>query len=251
MESVEEASIRAQIESVSAWYHRFELGPGLVTPGINDSGAVLQRLALPEDCRGIRALDLGTRDGFFAFELRRRGAEVVAVDYMPMELTGFGVARRLLGMDVEYTQENIYNMRPEVYGTFGIVLFLGLLYHLPDPMAALRIVRSLCSGELYLETHVLDEAVLLPDGTFTTLEAVAPGLAQSPIMQFYPGSSLGNDPTNYWAPNYVCMQRMLEESNFEVVRGEMVSPRAIFKCRAKHDSRLVYFNGIASGSLRL
>src|SRR3954449_5380411 len=62
-----------------AWYHTIELAPGVVTPGQIDHRAVVDRV-LPEDLRGKRALDVGTFDGFWAFELERRGAEVVAID---------------------------------------------------------------------------------------------------------------------------------------------------------------------------
>jgi hypothetical protein len=74
-----EAEVRARIAAVPRWYHPIEVRPGIVTPGANEAGAVLRALELPADCRGMRALDLGTRDGYFAFELERRGAEVVAV----------------------------------------------------------------------------------------------------------------------------------------------------------------------------
>jgi tRNA (mo5U34)-methyltransferase len=247
MTTMQDADTLARIRSVPHWYHRFEFAPGVTTPGINDTGKVLESLGLPEDCRGLRALDLGTRDGFFAFELRRRGAEVTAVDYMPIESTGFAVAREILGSDVEYTQENLYNLRPETHGTFDIVLFLGLLYHLPDPMAALRILRSLCRGTMHLETQALDNAVLLADGTFTTLDSFSPRLRDVPLMQFYPGTALNNDPTNYWAPNFACLKRMLEENRFAVVDSQLSGPRAIFKCRVTEDDARQYFNDIASG----
>lgn len=61
------------IADFGRWYHRIELLPGLVTPGTNDSPEVLRRLDLPEDCSGLRILDFGTRDGFFAFECERCG----------------------------------------------------------------------------------------------------------------------------------------------------------------------------------
>lgn len=243
-----DADIRAKIESVPNWYHRFELRPGLVTPGVNDTTEVLRALQLPKSAAGLRVLDLGTRDGFFAFELQRRGAEVVAIDYMPIESTGFAVAREILGADVVYTQENIYNLRPDAHGTFDLILFLGLLYHLPDPMRALRIVRQLCRGELYLETQVLDNALLLPDGTLTTLDAVSPGLRELPIMQFHPGTSLNRDPTNYWTPSAACLTSMLEENQFKILRSNVAGARAIVHCRVEQNPEREYFTAIASGT---
>src|SRR5690606_4371760 len=94
--------LRERIASVSPWYHQIELAPGIVTPGVNDSAYTLARLDFPDDLSGKRAIDIGARDGFFSFELERRGAEVLAVDMMPREQTGFAVAADVLGSKVEY-----------------------------------------------------------------------------------------------------------------------------------------------------
>ena len=70
-------AVWARIHAIRHWYHRIEIKPGIVTPGINDATVTLAMLDLPDDATGLRVLDVGTRDGFFAFELERRGAEVV------------------------------------------------------------------------------------------------------------------------------------------------------------------------------
>ncbi|MEZ0389208.1 MAG: class I SAM-dependent methyltransferase, partial [Verrucomicrobium sp.] len=72
----------------------------------------------PQDCRGMRVLDIGTRDGYFAFECERRGAEVLAVDYFPAEQTGFAIAARLLNSSVEYRQKNMYELSAAELGQF-------------------------------------------------------------------------------------------------------------------------------------
>lgn len=56
---------REAIQSVQHWYQRIEVAPGIITPGISDSAAMLRSLDLPNDLTGCRVLDLGTRDGFF------------------------------------------------------------------------------------------------------------------------------------------------------------------------------------------
>jgi tRNA (mo5U34)-methyltransferase len=101
------ANISEELAGFPHWYHRIEVAPGIVTPGINDSPAALRALGLPDDLTGRRVLDIGTRDGFFAFECERRGAEVVAVDAAPLEHTGFAIAARLLGSKVRYEQRSI------------------------------------------------------------------------------------------------------------------------------------------------
>ena len=62
------------------WYHSLELAPGQLTDGMYDLRPYVERYGIPERLDGLRVLDVGTFDGFWAFELERRGAEVVALD---------------------------------------------------------------------------------------------------------------------------------------------------------------------------
>jgi tRNA (mo5U34)-methyltransferase len=242
---LDETELRRRIALVPNWYHQIEVRPGLVTPGINNTADVLPLLALPADCSGLRVLDIGARDGYFSFEAERRGAEVLAVDYLPDTATGFRVAAGMLGSRVEFRQENIYNLHPDKVGQFDIVLCLGLLYHLPDPMQALGILRALSRQQLCLETYVIDNALRLPDGSFLAMAEVAPVLAQLPLMQFYAGDSLNGDPTNYWGQNVECLRQMLVEANFIVDNHVLNHDRVVMNCRINNDEQLDYFNRIA------
>ncbi len=244
-----DAEIKAQIDSIPHWHHQIEIRPGIVTPGRQNSRKLCKTLEIPEDCTGLKVLDLGARDGYFSFEMERRGAEVVAVDYFPPELSGFKVAKELLNSNVTFTQENIYNISKEKYGEFDIVLFLGLIYHLPDPMLALKILRSVCKGKLYLESYVIDEAVLLPNGKKKPLRKILkePEIA---LMQFFPSDSLDGDYTNYWGPNMKCLELMLIESNFEVLDKKTHNDRGIFTARAVSDKVKEYHSEIARGIIK-
>jgi tRNA (mo5U34)-methyltransferase len=235
------------VRSFSEWYHCIEVAPGIVTPGINNGGETLRHLAIPADLRGKRVLDLGARDGYFSFEMARRGAEVLAIDYFPKERTGFAIAAKLLNMDVPYRQENIYDLSPEELGQFDLILFLGLLYHLPDPLLALEKVRLLCRDLLCVETYAIDNHVVLKDGTAARLADVAPQLSGVPIMQFYPCGSLNNDGTNFWGPNVACIKAMLAQSNFVVDSSTLLGDRAILNCRLTQGGAAEYFNAIARG----
>lgn len=242
--------ILKKICKVKNWYHQIEVAPGIITPGVNKSAEVLKLLNLPTDCHGLRALDLGTRDGYFAFELEKRGAQVIAIDYLPKSTTGFTIAQKILASkNVRYKQDNLYNITPEKYGSFDIVLFLGLLYHLPDPIRALRIVRQLCKGTMYIETQGIDNAFLLPSGEFSTLKKFLPILSDIPIMQFYPKNVLNNDYSNYWAPNMICLIKMLEETNFIVTNKIIHGNRLIAKCQTNQDRNLKYYMDIATGEI--
>ncbi len=243
--------IEAMLRSVRHWYHRVEVAPGIVTPGLSDSDsnlAVLDALGLPRDCSGLRVLDLGARDGFFSFAMERRGAaEVVAVDYMPAERTGFGVLREIFDSRVRWFTDNVYDVTPEKYGTFDLVLCLGLLYHLRNPLLALDRVRDVCIRDLFIESHVLDRHVVADDGSVATLSEVAPHLADAPLAQFYGARQLNNDPTNWWAPTTTCLRRMLEATNFTVLAADTRGNRAAMRCAVNDDPEILRWRTLDRG----
>ena len=113
-------------------------------------------------------------------------------------------------------KENVYNLTVERYGQFDLILFLGVLYHLRDPMRALDAIWEVARGRLIVETQVIDDALLTPDGEFRRLADLHPDLERTPLMQFYPGASLNADETSVWAPNEECLRGMLVEAGFSV-----------------------------------
>ena len=170
-------TLRDRVAAIS-WYHSIELEPGLVTPGWFDTRAVPAMLPLPESLAGRRCLDVGTFDGFWAFEMERRGAaEVVAVDVVdphrwdwpagtsPETLEemalrkrdnpGFAIAKEALGSKVELVDASVYELDAEKHGTFDFVFCGSLLLHLRDPVLGVERLRGVCGGELVL-TDAID-----------------------------------------------------------------------------------------------
>jgi tRNA (mo5U34)-methyltransferase len=207
------------VDSVAQWHQKFEIVPGLVTPGSYNPGFLLDKMQLPEDLSGQRVLDVGASDGFFSMSLARRGASVVAIDYRPKELHGFGVMERLTGLEFEYRQANLYDLRPAELGTFSIVIFFGVLYHLPDMLRAFAILRSLCSAQLFLETHCCRDF---------------PG--EIPVARYWRARTLNNDYTNFWSPTAQCVKDMLLDAGFEIERAEGWAERYFAAARASGDS---------------
>jgi tRNA (mo5U34)-methyltransferase len=232
-----DVNIEQAIATVPHWYHEFEFAPGVRTPGSRNSTALLKALKLPQDMSGLRVLDIGARDGFFSFECERRGAaEVVPVDYVPAEQTGFLVAKEILGSKLTLRHENIYNLNVAQYGEFDIVLFLGVLYHLPDPLRALDILSQMMktNSTLYVETLIIDDE--LP-----------PGLSQHPLMRFYPKASKNADYTNYWGMTESCVIAMLEENEFAFRSKVREGERGTFVAQKQAEGRMVYYSRIARG----
>jgi tRNA (mo5U34)-methyltransferase len=231
-------NIREMVDSVPVWYHEFEFAPGVVTPGSRNSRSLLAQLDLPLNLSGLRVLDVGARDGFFSFECERRGAEVVAIDYLPAEQTGFPIAKQILGSQLDLIHENVYNLTPQKYGQFDIVLFLGVLYHLPDPMRALDVVFNMMRSPswLYLETVVIDDD--LP-----------PEIARRPFMQFYPSATKNSDHTNYWGLTEACAIALLEECDLTFLSKTREGERGVFTA-VKNTPQKSYYTEIARGLIR-
>src|SRR5436190_17400024 len=146
-------------------YHTLELGDGVVTKGMFDHRPVLDRYPIPADLTGMRCLDVATMDGFWAFEMERRGAaSVTALDLenpedldWPASLRAdhdktmdetkaarFALAKRCLNSNVERVLMSAYDLSPEL-GTFDFVFCGDLLLHIKDPITPVENIRSVCT----------------------------------------------------------------------------------------------------------
>ncbi len=192
------------------WFHQIDLGQGIITPGLDDSQAKLGQLRFPERFTGQSVLDVGAWDGFFSFEAERRGAShVLAVDSYSWtgdgwgNKSGFELARQARNSKVLDRELDVFDLSPDTVGTFDVVLFLGVLYHLRHPLLALEKIASVTRNQLILETA----ADLL--------------WCKTPAVAFYQGDELNSDPTNWWAPNIPALCGMLRAVGFQ--RVEVVS----------------------------
>ena len=190
------------------WYHSMELPDGRVIPGFQSLDVLRHRLAqfpLPADLRGKRALDIGAWDGWFTFELERRGAQVMAVDSTAIER--FRIARDLLGSQAAYRIDDVCRLSPAQIGHFDIVLFLGVLYHLKHPMLALEKVCELSTDMVCVESFVTDEGA---------------DPAARPLMEFYETTELCGQFDNWVGPNTACLLALCRTAGFARVQLESV-----------------------------
>lgn len=203
------------------WYHTLELAPGVETPGWFDLREMAHLVPLPTSLDGKRCLDIGTFDGFWAFEMERRGAaDVVAIDILdPLRWDwpvgpdpevvaaldqrkrrgeGFDLARRALGSSVERLELSVYDLDPDVVGRFEAIYLGSLLLHLRDPVGALERVRSVCSGRL-----------IVCDAIDTTLTTV---FRRRPVAHLD-----GVGRPWWWKPNLAALVRMVEAAGFDLL----------------------------------
>lgn len=193
---------RQQIDELArlGWYHSIELPDGSLIQGLQSIERLrwrLSRFPLPEDLSGKRVLDIGAWDGWFSFEMERRGAEVVAVDLTRQER--FLTAKRLLGSNVEYVVSDVLSLSPQRLGRFDIVLFFGVLYHMKHPLLALERICDLSTDMALIESYVTD------DGS----EPEAP-----PAMEFYETTELRGQFDNWVGPNTSCLLAFCRTAGF-------------------------------------
>src|SRR5437870_3298866 len=183
-------ALRGEVARIR-WHHRIDLGSGIITPGRDNSSRKLKRLGFPESLRGKSVLDVGAWDGFFSFEAERRGASrVLATDSFVWrggvdwaDKSGFDLSKKALRSRVEEKEIDVLELSPETVGTFDVVFFLGVLYHMKHPLLALEHVASVARDFLVLET------------------AVDMLSHKRPAMAFYVDDEVGRDPTNWCGPN--------------------------------------------------
>jgi tRNA (mo5U34)-methyltransferase len=248
------------IKECPEWYHSIELAPGVVTPGrapLETWERELRNLQLP-DLRGKSVLDVGAYDGFFSFAAERLGASrVVSLDhyvwfadmatYMrdwresrrtgapipapheshhwrPQELPGrrpFDAAHAFLGSRAEPVVGDFMTMDLTPLGQFDVVLLLGMLYHLEEPLRAARRLATLTApgGMAVIETEAMEVA----------------GLGEAAFCEFFPGTELNNDASNWWAPNGKALEGLCRAAGFrEVTLLAQPSSRTRFRTVIRH-----------------
>lgn len=212
------SDLAAEVAS-HGWYHTIELPGAICTPGLFDTVAAAARTLLPASLEGKRCLDVATSNGFWAFEMERRGAsEVIGIDipdhsfvdwpaFDPMAgkrlhdrstKDAFDLAHRSLGSGVEHRFLSVYDVTRAELGTFDIVFVGTILLHLRDPVRALTGLRDVTGGEL-----ILNESISLP------LTMLHP---RSPTARL-----VGTGGSNWWVPNIAALRRMVEAAGFTVL----------------------------------
>jgi tRNA (mo5U34)-methyltransferase len=214
------AELSRRVHSLS-WYQTLDLPGEVRTPGNFDTARELAQLPFPESLEGMRCLDVATADGFWAFEMERRGAaEVFAIDVCPQRLDwpgnaraepvlarrqppgvrGFDVAHAALGSSVKWREMSAYELNPAIVGRFDFIFIGSVLMHLRDPVAALTAVASVLRGELLSVDAISPRLTLMsPRRPLATLEA--------------PGWPL------WWVPNLQAYRRLFPAARLNIVQS--------------------------------
>lgn len=201
------------------WFHSFEFEDGSSIDGIVSIDVqkhnISTMLELGLDFKNKKVLDIGCFDGYYSFMASKMGASsVVGIDIGPWK-------QQLWKTHFDYVMQkdnihNTYSFQMDFFNwtdstTKDIVLFMGVLYHLKNPILALEKLRKITAGKLVLESHIDCNDL------------------NYPAMKYYPGKELNNDPTNWWGPNAECIQEMMTTCGFKNIKYKKTSTnRCIF-----------------------
>ena len=225
------------------WYHTIDLSPEVATPGAIDLRGVVGKVFATVDLKGKTAVDVGTFDGFWAFEMERRGATVKAVDldlidgaeWPPLNRArlnkkveeedielgrGFRLAHAALDSSVERVISNVYDLTPEAVGGEVDVIFMGAIQqHLRDQVKGL---------EAALHT-------LKPGGTLVGYEPIS--IRETLLAPRRPVAYLQTLTTdfNWWTPNLSALLTLLVTAGFVDVKRTVISrPKSVHAMNIWH-----------------
>ena len=208
---------------------------------------------LPADLTGVRALDVGCNAGFYALELARRGAAVTALDHDPRYLAQARWAAGRLGLPnpPRFREGSVYDLaRPAEAepARFGLIWFMGVLYHLRHPLLALDILAERCEpgGLLMFQTLTLPmsdrNAEARPGlgvtdpGNVRIGERAALRAPGWPTLAFVE-RQFEDDPTNWFLADAPACRAMLRTAGFEIAAE--VPEQEAFLCRRREDAGYV------------
>ena len=188
------------------WFHTFNFDGGYTIAGYDPTDRKANLFGLPASLAGKRVLDVGTYDGYFAFEAARRGGDVLATDKFSWDWhesdarENFELIREFTGLPVRDQTIAVEDLSPDsIDGPYDVVLFYGVLYHAPDPLGYLEAVRSVTSEYALIETVVdlLD--------------------IDRPAAACYPGAFLNGDSSNNFGPNFAAVEGWCLDAGFSRV----------------------------------
>lgn len=234
-DSARTSDLAAQAAELGPWFHNLHLPGDIQTApehGLGDFPArVWKDISkwIPEELSGWTALDIGCNGGFYSIELARRGANVTAIDVDSRYLRQASWAAAVCGVQhkIDFQQMQVYELA-RMPGTYDLVWFMGVFYHLRYPVLGLDIVAQKVKRLLVFQTMTMPGDEVLPTPLSIGLDEREQMLQTGwPVMAFVE-HQLANDPTNWWAPNHACVEALLRTSGMEILQRLMPE---VYLCR--------------------
>lgn len=219
--TIEQERIAGEIAALGSWFHNIDLHGVPTAPDhfLGDYPHVKWKhisRAFPEDLAGASVLDVGCNAGFYSIELKKRGAgRVLAVDVVDQYLDQARYAARTLDLEIEFQKCSVYDV-DQIPGTFDIVLFLGVFYHLRYPLLALDKIVPKVRGKLYFQSML--RGAPEPHATKDDYHFWKMDVFSEPNFPcaYFIEKNYSNDPTNWFIPNRSGAEAMLRSAGLEI-----------------------------------
>ena len=199
------------------WGHNHDFGDFYLDGQMQDRHITLMRnfcylfpISL-EAFEGKDVLDVGCWTGGTSLLLNAIGSRVVALEEARKyaEMTRFLAQSFGIDKDVTVIGKSLYQCNDkEYFDRFDIIYFPGVIYHLSDPLIALRILYNTCKvgGIILVESAGIDspESVCLYEGSYV----------------FHSGrkEDLNRGGWNWFLPSPLALSRMLKDAGFEEIQ---------------------------------
>jgi tRNA (mo5U34)-methyltransferase len=214
--------IRQRVDALGPWFHNLDLKGVPTAPShfLGDYPNVKWRRfsgIIPDRLDGKTVLDIGCNAGFYAMEMKRRGAErVLGLDTDDEYLEQARFAADVNGLRIEFRKMSAYDVG-QLREKFDLVIFMGVLYHLRHPLLALDLIHEHVAGDLLLFQSMQrgDSRVDSLDKNYdfwTTDQFDSPGYPKLHFIE----NKYADDPTNWWVPNRACAEAMLRSAGFAI-----------------------------------
>jgi tRNA (mo5U34)-methyltransferase len=214
--------IRQRVDALGPWFHNLDLNGVRTAPThfLGDYPNVKWRRfcrVVPDNLQGKSVLDIGCNAGFYAMEMKRRGAErVLGLDTNEEYLEQAKFAACVNDLKIEFRKLSTYDIG-QLGEQFDLVIFMGVLYHLRHPLLALDLIHEHVARDLLLFQSMQrgDSRIdrIEKDYDFWATEQFdSPGYPKLHFIEH----RYADDPTNWWAPNRACVEAMLRSAGFVI-----------------------------------
>tara|TARA_R110002110_G_scaffold300934_3_gene514889 strand:- start:398 stop:1210 length:813 start_codon:yes stop_codon:yes gene_type:complete len=217
------------------WRHAIPLKNGQVTPGTKDTSLDLREFELPDDLfTGKTVADVGACDGFFSFHAEKMGAsKVLGIDPYRWTLDdrwsgmdGFNLAREILESKVEDDVTLLEELSPENVGKWDVSLFLGVFYHLVNPIQILKNICDITNETIVVETINAEFYTLRTGAPHTKTKEgriiVNEFFVKQPMLSYYPTNEVEGDFTTWYAPNPAFIENFLRVEGFNDIKTKRI-----------------------------
>jgi len=215
------SEIEQKIKQFSRWYQNFDLNGIQTSPGRNQSELLWQVMKpfVPENLQGKTVLDLGCNAGFFSVKMKKRGAQVLAIDMWPEAIEQANFVADVLELDIDFKQENVYEFILKNKQTFDYVLYLGLFYHLRYPLLILDQAAKITKEKFFFQTVMRGDEkppLTVPDN----IESTKSELLNHPNFPklFFIEKNFANSHDNWFLCNESAIYALLRSSGFKDIK---------------------------------